>query len=315
MPKIWRRKPRSIKRNGPTYSAFPEFADFPMDIQRMIVEVAASQSKAEALKLLLVSSSFRQWTRPMIYRCIALETPTKLWDLSTDADPEGYQYIVRLLVRSNPLLDANLLEKCHNLKYLGIIDTQPDPRWAPAEIPFPKDSNASVWARQSSISPTHITIFRANQLGFDEIDTYWHPLSIFRNCTHLELNLSFRTCIWVGSTLDFPFHRLTRLTHFAISFGVALPDAESVEMLVRKALADAHNLRVVVLLFVKEDISTMWSLDEAALRAISGDKVVKLKSKHSSREREWLRAMSADHRGTMWQQAERELEARRRTPS
>ncbi|KZS91100.1 hypothetical protein SISNIDRAFT_457086, partial [Sistotremastrum niveocremeum HHB9708] len=206
-----------------SFSTFPQFRRFPLEIQRLVVVEAAQHEILTTTRLMRVSRAFREWVRPVLYQFpeIYSLTPTQLWDFTSEADPQGFRYITDLILVAEgfPFFDAGLLDKCVNLRNFGIWNTErvtPDGRMNP--LSFLRET--AIWACKSRAAPRHIVIFDACAFVLRQIDIHWDANSIFRNCTHLQVIFADgdRSVLSRRANPSWPFHRMSKLTHLALRF-------------------------------------------------------------------------------------------------
>ncbi|KZS88111.1 hypothetical protein SISNIDRAFT_490456 [Sistotremastrum niveocremeum HHB9708] len=181
-------KPAPVRKK---FSVAEAFARCPLDIIRLVVEIAARDNRKAAWNLYSTCRLFSEWTRRIVYEMVSLTKGTSGWTAFCDAfellPTSSYPFIkyLSLRLRYFPIaFDFGLLKKCTDLRsLLLLIDKEEfDPSFY---------TESPLW-QPDCVAPLELVLSR--------VSTDRPPLNMLRSadgvlapctrgCTHLVVNM------------------------------------------------------------------------------------------------------------------------------
>ncbi|KZT28966.1 hypothetical protein NEOLEDRAFT_1057366 [Neolentinus lepideus HHB14362 ss-1] len=205
--------------------------DFPPEILRDVFELAAEDHRVTALSLQLVSSWVRQWTDPIIYHTVVLETNKALSSFLSAISRKSTDFIeMRVkhlgIFAMGPIHHIDkVISACSGVKSLA------------CGFPLPGYARIGGAKTVKSIEPRE-----QHLLGVSCRDG-WDPSLIGASVTHLRIHIT-------GNTMD-PEHfsrlrKLKSLSHLAIVYRRGTSDA-AVVVADMRSLVDTLGLELVLI--------------------------------------------------------------------
>ncbi|KZS91950.1 hypothetical protein SISNIDRAFT_456134 [Sistotremastrum niveocremeum HHB9708] len=281
----------------------------PVELLRIIVEIAARKTRKTGLKLGLVCHEFRVWTLHIVYKVVALRSFTILCDFASVQGPATCNTIAHLYLGSNPMFDGGLLKKCANLQDLAVKgrDTFFGTSASSADAPY---SSSPYWSGDSSSRPKHITVINAtNELHEDS-----GPMpALVKGCTHLTLSFTY---VWNTDRIPYwGISKIPGLTHLTLIFpSMAFGRGTTVQDIVRRICAENPRIEVIAVAVRTESrmYGNPYPVQRDDLKPSSYElldrRVALVTEDHDvSVPRRWLQA--AQGGDSIWSWAERRLQA------
>ncbi|TFK54439.1 hypothetical protein OE88DRAFT_1655102 [Heliocybe sulcata] len=269
--------------------------DFPVEILRDIFELAAEDDRRSALALQLVSSWVRQWSDPIIYHTVVLETNTALQSFLSAISRKSTEFIESSvkhlgIFAMGPIQHIDkVISACSGVKSLA------------CGFPLPGYARIGGAKTVKSIEPRE-----QHLLGLSCRDG-WDPSLIGASVTHLRIHIT-------GNTLD-PEHfkrlrQLKSLSHLAIVYRRGASNATAVVADMR-SLRDALGLELVLIQVAgsgnpahEDEVKELNRLAESP----SGDIRLVAEKAPISTVREWERASRGG--SGIWDRATEEVRRR-----
>ncbi|KAL0952094.1 hypothetical protein HGRIS_008727 [Hohenbuehelia grisea] len=209
--------------------------DFPLDLQRDILEFSARVDVRIALQLVLVSSLVRSWIDPVLYEAVTLiHQPTASQFLvAIQLKQAGFFANVKALCIGYHLgaeLASKVLAVCTRVEELAC--------WVPTH----------KLSTRLDISPCRLSIRIADshfELPFKPEPAPDFSTSLYSNVTHLEFMDDIQQ--WNGWD---HFDRIPKLTHLSLSW---TDEGNDPSTLVTRILASCPKLQILLLLLDKHE--------------------------------------------------------------